>query len=355
MKKRLITLLLTAALILTLFPATAAAATVYEVGDSTYAFSEDGLNAAIDAASDYDTIQFKTSGTITLTADMSINKSITLDLNKSITLDLNGHKIDFTGSYGAVQISSASTIQGPGTISTKRFINVYSGSTLTVQGGAVIEGTASWQPLINAGTVSMTNGTLRNTNGNYVLLNSSSGTATFDGVTIETSNASGSVIWAADDSTLTLNNCTTKNNFSGTMSGTLPSVIYVTDSAAVTLNGGSVTAPAGSTKPAITVDSDATLTNNGATITNGYVLKLGDLSVSVSSGAGKVTLAPQTAEPGVTYYYKTTAADDTAAKPSEYGTFAFNAAGWTAFSTATDIATASTATVYVQVVKVGRQ
>jgi LPXTG-motif cell wall-anchored protein len=198
----------------------------------------------------------------------------------------------------------------------------------------------------------MTDGALRQKNGNYVFLNSSSGTASFDNVTIETSNGSGSVIWAADYSTLTLNNCTTRNNFSGTMSGTLPSVIYVTHSAAVTLNDGSVTAPAGSTKPAIKVGSDATLINNGAVI-NGYVIKLGGLSVSVSSGAGKVTLAPQTAEPGVTYYYKTTAADDTAAKPSEYGTFAFNAAGWTAFSTATDIATASTATVYVQVVKVG--
>ncbi len=352
MKKRIITLLLTAALILTLFPATAAAARTYEVGDSTYAFSEAGLNAAIAAASDGDTIQFKTSGTITLTADMSINKSITLALNNSITLNLNGHKIDFTGSFGEVQISSASTIQGPGTITTKRFITVSGGSTLTVQGGAVIEGTGTWQPLMNSGTVSMTGGTLRQMNGNYVFLNSSSGTATFENVTIETSNKSGSVIWAADNSTLTLNNCTTRNNYSGTMSGTMPSVIYVTHSAAVTLNGGSVTAPAGATKPAITVGSDATLTNNGAAIT-GDVIKLGDLSVSVSSGAGKVTLAPQTAESGVKYYYKTTAADDTAAKPSEYGRLVFNAAGWTAFSTATDIATASTATVYVQVMKVG--
>ena len=96
---------------------------------------------------------------------------------------------------------------------------------------------------------------------------------------------------------------------------------------------------------------NATLTNNGAAITGGYVIKHSDLSVSVSSGAGKVTLAQQTAEPGVTYYYKTTATDDTAAKPSYDAEF--NSTGWTAFSTATDIGTASTATIYVQVVKVG--
>jgi hypothetical protein len=251
LKKRLIALLLTAALILTLLPATALAASTLVVDGSTYAVSEAGLNAAITAASDGDTIKITASGTITLTADMSTNKLITLDLNNSITLNLNGHKIDFTGSFGAVQISSDSTIKGPGTITTKRYITVSSGSTLTVQGGAVIEGTGTWQPLMNSGTVSMTNSTLRQMNGNYVFLNSASGTATFDNVTIETSNASGSVIWAADDSALTLNNCTTRNNFSGTMSGTLPSVIYVTHSAAVTLNGGSVTAPAGGAKPVI--------------------------------------------------------------------------------------------------------
>jgi LPXTG-motif cell wall-anchored protein len=200
----------------------------------------------------------------------------------------------------------------------------------------------------NYGTLLMTGGVLRQTNGSYALLNA--GTATFDDVTIETSNGSGSVIWA-NNGTLTLNNCTTTNNFSGTMTGTLPSVILVSNSAAVILNGGSVTAPVGGALPAILVYKNATLTNNGAAISGGYVTKISDLSVSVSSGAGKVTLAQQTAEPGVTYYYKTTAADDTAAKPS-YDTD-FNSTGWTAFSTATDIGTASTATVYVQVVKVG--
>ena len=346
MKKRLLALLLTAALILTWLPATAKAATTLQVGGSgSYAMDEAGLNAAISAASDGDTIRFVSSGTITLTANIMINKSI--------TLDLNGQTIDFaTGDFNRVilpQVPPVSvTIQGPGNISTYNDIFVYIGSTLTVQGDAVIEGTKNSPTVTNYGTLLMTDGTLRQKNGQYVLLNS--GTATFDNVKIETSNGSGSVIWA-NNGTLTLNNCTTINNFSGPMTGTLPSVILVSNSAAVTLNRGSVTAPAGSTLPAILVYKNATLTNNGAAISGGYVIKFSDLSVSVSSGAGKVTLAQQTAEPGVTYYYKTTAADDTAGKPS-YDTD-FNPAGWTAFSAATDIATASTATVYVQVVKVG--
>ena len=345
MKKRLLALLLTAALILTWLPATAKAATVLEVGGSTYALSEIGLNNAIDHANNGDTIKFTASGTITLTAHIMINKSI--------TLDLNGQTIDFaTGDFNRVilpQVPSVSvTIQGPGNITTYNDIFVFSGSTLTVQGGAVIEGAEGSPTVTNHGTVSMTGGELRQKKGKTVLVNS--GTATFDTVKIETSNESGYVIWA-NNGTLTLDNCTTINNFTGTMTGAGPSVILVANSAAVTLINGSVTAPAGSTLPAILVHKKATLTNNGAAISGGYVIKHSDLSVSVSSGAGKVTLAPQTAEPGVTYYYKTTAADDTAGKPS-YDTD-FNPAGWTVFSAAMDIATASTATVYVQVVKVG--
>lgn len=345
MKKRLLALLITAALILTLLPAMALAASTLEVGGGVYDLTEAGLNAAITDASNGDTIKFVSSGTITLTANIMINKSI--------TLDLNGQTIGFTtGNFNRVtlpQVPSVSVlIQGPGTITTGNDIFVYSGSTLTVQGGAVFEGTGSSPAVSNYGTLLMTGGVLRKTNGNYALLNM--GTATFDDVTIETSNGSGSVIWA-NNGTLTLNNCTTTNNFSGTMTGTLASVIFVSNSAAVTLNGGSVTAPAGGSLPAILVYKNATLTNNGAAISGGYVTKISDLSVSVSSGAGKVTLAQQTAEPGVTYYYKKTATDDTAAKPSYDEDF--NSTGWTAFSTATDIGSASTATIYVQVVKVG--
>ena len=240
MKKRLLALLLTAALILTLLPATASAASVLEVGGSgSYAMDEAGLNAAISAANDGDTIKFMAGGTITLTANIMINKSI--------TLDMNGHTIDIaTGAFNRVilpQVPSVSvTIQGPGTITTGNDIFVYSGSTLTVQGGAIIEGTGSSQVVSNYGTLLMTGGALRQTNGKYVLLNA--GTATFDDVTIETSNGSGYVIWA-NNGTLTLNNCKTRNNFSGTMPGPWPSAILVANSAAVALNDGSVTAPGG--------------------------------------------------------------------------------------------------------------
>lgn len=346
MKKRLLALLLTAALILTLFPVTAAAEgpTVLEVGGGTYALSETGLSAAIASASDGDTIKFTASGTITLTDDIVINKSVTLDLNGQ-TVGLNSPS---TFDYLSIPYGYSVTVTGPGTITTNTYIYVKSTATLTVQGGVVIEAAGSWQALMNYGTVSMTGGTLRQTNGNCAFQNS--GTATLDNVTIENSSANISVIWAADGA-LALNNCTARNNFSGPMTGTLPSVIFVTNSAAVTLNGGSVTAPAGATLPAILVYKNATLINNGAAISGGYVTKISDLSVSVSSAADKVTLAPQTAEPGVTYYYKITAADDTEAKPS-YDT-AFDSAGWTAFSAPTDIATESTAAVYVQVVKVG--
>lgn len=348
MKKRLLSILLTFCLALTLLPVTAeAVGSTLEVGEGgTYALTEAGLNAAISAASDGDTIQFITGGTIAMTADITINKSITLDLNGQ-TVGLNSST---TFDFLSIPNGYSVTVKGPGTITTNTCIEVKNTATLTVQGGAVIEGTGDWQTLINYGTVSMAGGALRQTNGNYALQNS--GTTTFTDVTIETSNASGPVIWAAEG-TLTLNNCTTRNNFSGTMTGTLPSVIYVTGSSAVTLNGGSVTAPAGSTLPAIEAISATTFTNNGAIITNGYVKKLGDLPVSVSCGADKVTLASQTPEAGVTYYYKTTTTDDTANKPASYGSAAFNSAGWTAFSAATDIPMTGAATVYVQVVKVG--
>ena len=288
MKKRIITLLLTAALILTWLPATAAAAdptTLQVGGGGSYPMDKDGLKAAIAAANDGDTIRFMAGGSISLDENISINKSI--------TLDLNGQTIDFAAdAYNRVilpQVSPVSvTIQGPGTITTVNDISISSGSTLTVQGGAVIEGTGVLFTVTNYGTLLMKDGELRQKKGKTVLL--TSGTATFANVTIETSNGSGPVIWA-NNGTLTLTNCTTTNNFIGLMTGTGPSVILVADSAAVTLNDGSVTAPAGSTLPAILVHKNATLTNNGAAITGGYVIKHSDLSVSVSSGAGKVTLA----------------------------------------------------------------
>lgn len=346
MKNKFFALLITMALILTLLPATALAANTLEVGAGMYDLTEVGLNAAIADASDGDTIKFTASGTIPLTNDIVIDKSITLDMNGQ-TVGLNSPS---TFDFLSIPNGYSVTVKGPGTITTNTYIYVNNTATLTVQGDAVVEGTGVWQTLMNYGTVSMMGGALRQTNGNFVFQNS--GAATFDNVTIETSHGDGSVIWAADG-TLTLNNCTTRNNFWGTMTGTLPSVILVSGSGAVTLNGGFVTGPAGATLPAIEAASTTTLTNNGATITNGYVKKLGDLSVSVSSGVAKVTLASQTAEPGVTYYYKMTAADDTAAKPASYESAAFASTGWTPYSAATDISAAGTAAVYVQVVKVG--
>ncbi len=264
---------------LTLLPVTALATTgdTLEVGgSSTYALTQEGLNAAISAASTGDTIKFISGGTITLAADISISKSI--------TLDLNGQTIGFNSSAGfkylTIPDEFSVIVKGPGTITTNTCIWVTNSAALTVEGGAVIEGTGVWQPMINYGTVSMTDGALRQTNGYYVLQNY--GAATFNNVTIETSCGSGSVIWAANG-TVTLNNCTTRNNFSGTMTGTNPSVILLSNSAALTIDGGSVTAPAGSTLPAIEASSGATFTNNGATITNGYVNFTGKISVTTGN------------------------------------------------------------------------
>lgn len=346
MRKRLLSMLLTICMMLTLLPVTAAVATTLEVGGVSYALTETGLNNAIADASNGDTIKFIASGTIALTANININKSV--------TLDMNGQTINFTsGSYYVnISPSVSVTIQGPGTITMDRFMQISNGSTLTVNGNTIIEGTGVWQPLINFGTLSMAGGTLKQTGTGYALQNS--GAATFDNATIEGKPANSAVIWAANSSTLTLNNCTTRNIYSGTGSWAITgSIIYITHTSTVNLIGGSFTGPEGSTAPAIHVASGTTFTNNGATITNGIVRKLGDLTVSVSSGTGKVTLASQTPETGVTYYYKSTATDDTAAKPAPYGSAAFAPEGWTAFSAATDIPTTVTAAVYVQAVKVG--
>ena len=81
------------------------------------------------------------------------------------------------------------------------------------------------------------------------------------------------------------------------------------------------------------------------------VISAGDLSVSLTPGNGKVTLAPQTTEPGYTYYYKTTSADDSLAKPG-YGSVVFNSAGWTSYDAETDITSAGADEIFVQVVKV---
>lgn len=347
MSKKLLNMLLALCMVLALLPVTARAASVITVGTGgNYALSETGLKDAISAASNGDTIKFISSGTITQTGYININKSV--------TLDLNGQTINFIGTFYCVNIQASVTIQGPGTITMDRFMQISSGSTLTVKGGAVIEGTGVWQPLINSGTFSMTGGTLKQTGTGYVLLNSGAGVATFDNATIEAKPSNVALIWNADSSTLTLNNCTTRNIYSGTGSwATKGSIIFITHTSTVTLNGGTVTGPTGSSAPAVLVASGTTFANNGATITNGYVKKLGDLTVSVSSGINKVTLASQTPEAGVTYYYKTTATDDTANKPASDGSADFVSAGWTAFSTGTDIPASVTAAVYVQVVKVG--
>lgn len=317
------------------------------VAGVTYPLSEAGINAAIAAASDGYTIRFNSSGTITQNADIFINKSI--------TLDLNGKTINFSGAsnFKNVNIQASVTVKGPGTITVDSYMQIYSGSTLTVNEGAVIEGTGAWQPLINSGTISMTGGALKQTGSGYILQNRGAATATFDNTTIEGNLASSALIWSADSSTLTLNNCTTRNICSDTGSwATTGSIILITHTSTVTLNGGTVTGPAGSTAPAILVHNSTTFTNDGATITNGVVRKLGNLTVSVSSGINKVTLAPQTAEAGATYYYKKTVTDDTAGKPATNGSVAFVSEGWTAFSTSTDIPTTVPSAMYVQVVKV---
>lgn len=93
MRKKLLSMLLALCMVFTLLPMTAsAAASTLEIGSGTYALDETGLNAATAAANDGDTISFTGSGTIALTNDILINKSITLDLNKHHGLKLTAAK-----------------------------------------------------------------------------------------------------------------------------------------------------------------------------------------------------------------------------------------------------------------------
>ena len=92
--------------------------------------------------------------------------------------------------------------------------------------------------------------------------------------------------------------------------------------------------------------STSTLTNNGAVL-----IREGDLDVSLSVQSNGITLAPQADEESITYYYKTTSTDDSAAKP-EYHSEEFDSNGWTAYNTATHIPAEGTAEIFVQVVKV---
>lgn len=346
MKKKWLALLTIAAIALIWLPADALAASTLEIGGGAYPFTETGLKNAIAAAENGDTIRFMANGTITMTDDIDIDKSITLDLNNN-TIGFESSSINFLSIPSGSSVSV--TIQGPGTISIITAIEVGSSSMLTVQGNAIIEGKGTWQTLLNRGTVSMTGGTLRNTN-EKAILQGLGGTVTFTDTTIETNGSEG-VLWLYSGS-ITLDNCTVRNTFSGTGAWSDASLASVYNDAVLTLNGGTFTAPPGATAPAVYIRSQATFINNGAAINNGYIKNLGDLAVTVLPGTDKVTLAPQMPEIGVTYYYKATAADDTGNKPT-YDSTLFNPSGWTAFSAETDIAATGTDTVYVQVVKVG--
>ena len=77
---------------------------------------------------------------------------------------------------------------------------------------------------------------------------------------------------------------------------------------------------------------------------------LGTLTVSLTAGDGKVTLAKQTAETGFKFYYKNTAASQAGSKPALDA--AFSAGGWTELTANADITGANGTEIFVQVVKV---
>jgi len=76
---------------------------------------------------------------------------------------------------------------------------------------------------------------------------------------------------------------------------------------------------------------------------------LGTLTVALTAGDGKVTLAAQTAATGFDFYYKNTAASQSASKPALDSTAL---TGWTKYTANADITGANGTEIFVQVVKV---
>lgn len=90
---------------------------------------------------------------------------------------------------------------------------------------------------------------------------------------------------------------------------------------------------------------------NGGTVKSSVVtlkVSIPELTVNLTAGSGKVTLAPQAGDG--TFYYKKTESDDSNNKPA-YDTTT-DLIGWTALTEATDIEGPNGTAIYVQVAKV---
>lgn len=171
--KKILALILAAAMVLSLVPAVAMAET------SSQAELKDAIANAVDG------------DVIKLGASFSVTTTDHIKVDKAITLDLNGHTVNFssTSVYGALYISSNGdlTIVGNGGITAPNTVAIGNYGKLTINGGT-IEGTNA---LYNCnyggtsyGTATINGGTLRsNTSGGNSIQNC--GILTIAGGTIE--------------------------------------------------------------------------------------------------------------------------------------------------------------------------
>jgi hypothetical protein len=195
MTKRILSLLLVACMLFTMMPTTVAAeATEIVVDGTSYALNTAGLQAAINFATDGNTVR--------LDGDIDLGTiGVSSDTEKSIILDLNGHTITYSGTDSAVKISDSAslTVQDSSTGGTTGKItsaanceiirNTGSG-TLTIAGG-IIEGTGSNTFGIaneGPGELFIIGGTVQTTDKNALWIDTNSGDVEISSGTVSTSN-----------------------------------------------------------------------------------------------------------------------------------------------------------------------
>ena len=238
MKKRLLSVLITVALIYTILPLPAAAAGAATVEPATA--TEQGLQDAINTASDGDTIK--------LNADININ-TITMLVTKSITLDLNGHTLSTsisgtsnadlktllyytaTGTFTITDSSALGNGRITSSVNYSLLINNAGSGTVVCEKGS-LSTTDEWGVgVINAsnGRLSITGGTISSDLSFAVYNGASTGTVDITGGTISTS--SGFAV---------INNGIV-NMSGGTLSGNTGICFHNQPGGTFTLTGGSVT------------------------------------------------------------------------------------------------------------------
>ncbi|NLU52057.1 MAG: hypothetical protein GXX10_04225 [Clostridiaceae bacterium] len=198
MAKKILSILLSACMLLTMMPVTVMAeATEILVDGTSYSLDSTGLQSAIETAADGDTVRL--GGDIDLgTSGVTVSSST----EKSIYLDLNGYTITYSGTDSAVKISDSAslTVQDSSTGDTNgkitaatscKIIGNTGSGTLTIAGGT-IEGTGSNNTFGIAnegpGKLFIIGGTVKTTRMYALLIGTNSGDVEISGGTLSTSN-----------------------------------------------------------------------------------------------------------------------------------------------------------------------